>query len=425
MNRTPEQIAPTATQTAAPARHGGRRLASAAAAAAMLLVSGCSFFRAETIEPPLARAAAPQDPQEEADAPAVANAPLSAPAAMPAAPGARAVASAADGFVNNQKVEPSLPPANVFGEFDGAGPRTTALAGSGAGFQQHTWLDEGYDADVSVSPDGKWLLFSSTRHSKHPDIYLQRTDGLSVVQLTQDPADDAFPTFSPDGKSIAFASNRNGSWDIYTCDLDGKNVLQVTSGPSHDIHPSFAPDGQRLVYCSAGSRSGQWELWTTNLASGEKRMIGFGLFPAWGPDKSRDVIAFQRARQRGSRWFSVWTLDLVDGEARRQTEVAVSANAALVNPSWSPDGKKLAFGTIVEPAKEGARGKPTGQQDVWTIHVDGTNRHRLTDGVGVNAGPVWSQDGRVYFVSDRGGAEAIWSVAAEGTNFSTAAVPKD
>jgi len=77
------------------------------------------------------------------------------------------------------------------------------------------------------------------------------------------------------------------------------------------------------------------ELWTVDLASGEKRMIGFGLFPVGRRQGSRQ-IAFQRARQRGSRWFSLWTLDLVDGEARRITEVAVSANAAIVSPCWSP-----------------------------------------------------------------------------------------
>jgi Tol biopolymer transport system component len=257
------------------------------------------------------------------------------------------------------------------------------------------------------------MVFSSTRHHVKPEIYLQRVDGTSVTQLTSDPAEDVQPVFSPDGKHIAFASTRAGSWDIYAMDLDGKNVTQVTSGPAQDMHPSFSPDGTRLAYCSIGGRSNQWELWVVNLATRERKMIGYGLFPSWSPDKNVDRIAYQRARQRGSRWFSLWTVDLVDGEARRITEVAVSSNAAIVTPVWAPDGKRLAFATIVEPAQMN-KGKLRGQQDIWVIDADGGNRHRVTDGTGTNLCPSWAADNRVYFISDRGGQENIWSVRAEG-----------
>src|SRR5688500_8777269 len=158
-------------------------------------------------------------------------------------------------------------------------------------------------------------------------------------------------------------------------DLDGRNVVQVTSGPMQAIHPSFSPDGTRVVYSAMGSRSGQWELWTVNLATSERRQIGYGLFPSWSPDKSVDRIAYQRARQRGSRWFSLWTLDLIHGEGRRMTEVAVSSNAAIVAPCWSPDGKRLAFTTVVQTARGETGGR--GQQDVWTVDADGDNRTRL------------------------------------------------
>lgn len=328
------------------------------------------------------------------------------------------IAMAADPSVLSAVSSPASDPVassvNIYGEFDGK-QRGPATAHGNGGFEEHTFLDEGFDSDVNIDPTGKWMVFTSTRDSDHPNIYLQRVDGVSVIQLTNDEADYAFPAFSPDGKQIAFCSTRAGEWDIYTMNIDGKNVVQITNDPMQHIHPSFSPDGTRLVYCCLGGKSGQWELWTVDLATSEKRMIGFGLFPTWSPLKTADRIAFQRARQRGSRWFSLWTLDLVDGEAREVTEVSVSSNAAIVCPSWSPDGKEIAFATIAEPNNSTAE-KPLGQQDIWTVNSDGSGRHRVTDGIGLNLGPCWAANNRIFFVSDRGGAECVWSAGTNSTD---------
>jgi len=323
------------------------------------------------------------------------------------------------------------PQVNMFGDVDGVAHGTAMPIGD-QGFQQHTYVDEGYDADVTVSPNGKLIAFASTRDSEHPGIYTQRVDGTAVTKLTEEDADNAFPTFSPDGRQIAFCSTRSGTWNIYVMDVEGRNVVQVTSGGAQCVHPSYSPDGGRLVYSALGQRSNEWELWTINLTTGERRQIGYGLFPSWSPEKDVERIAFQRARQRGSRWFSLWTLDLVDGEARQVTEVAVSSNAAIVAPSWSPDGKRLVFATIVNPVPTAAATNAKGaapvshrksEQDLWTIAADGSDRRRLTDGNGINLSPVWSSDNRVYFISDRDGPECVWSVRPEIASVVTAAAP--
>jgi TolB protein len=316
----------------------------------------------------------------------------------------------------------NAPSINVFGEFNGVErpPQKSVAMG---GFEQHTYCDEGYDADATLDPTGHLIAYASTRHSEHTNLYLQRVDGLSVTQLTSEDADDAFPVFSPDGKLIAFSSTRGGNWNLYVMDADGSNVTQITSGPSQDLHPSFSPDGTRLVYCSMGPRGTQWELWIVNLQTNEKKMVGVGLFPSWSAQKDKDLIAFQRARQRGSRWFSIWTMTVINGEAHAVTEVAVSGNAALVCPAWSPDGQRIAFSTIVSPSHIDGR-KPQGQQDVWTVNADGTDRHRLTDGNGINASPFWGVDGSVYFISDRGGTECVWSTPANAPGTAVAAIAK-
>jgi TolB protein len=345
--------------------------------------------------------------------PALGSAPADPSAVASANPSARPIDLMFDNDTAAQAPAPSI---NIFGEFDGQ-PRPSVKTVGEANVQQHTYTSEGYDSAVSVDPTGQFMVFASTRHSEKAKIYLQRVDGTAVTQLTGDDAEDAFPSISPNGKQVAFCSTRGGNWDIYLMDIDGQNVIQITNGPMQDMHPSFSPDGSRLVYCSIGGRSDQWELWTVNLNGGERRMIGYGLFPTWSPDKKVNRIAFQRARQRGSRWFSIWTLDLIDGEARRMTEVTVSGRAAVVSPSWSPDGKCLTFATIAEPSFGDKSGS---QQDIWIVTADGTNRRRLTDGTGSNLTPFWAVDNRVYFISDRGGNECVWSARAEVPQTQTA-----
>ena len=358
----------------------------------------------------------------------VAQAAFTAPATTAAVAAPQSTGDDADTFNaigDAENAPPVVPPSvNVFGELDGVARGPGKLVGD-EGFQQRTFTDEGYDADVTIDPTGKWMVFASTRHSEHAGIYLQRVDGTAVTKLTSDDSDNAFPTFSPDGKQIAFCSTRSGMWNIYVMDTEGRNTVTVTTGSTQCVHPSYSPDGSRLVFSALGSRSNQWELWTVNLTTNEKRQIGYGLFPTWSPSKDVDRVAFQRARQRGSRWFSLWTLDLIDGEARKVTEVAVSSNAAIVSPGWSPDGKRLVFATILDPNRGNKKtaNASHGEQDIWTIDADGTDRRRITDGNGINLSPCWSSDNQVYFVSNRSGNESVWSVRPETDRVFTAAAP--
>jgi TolB protein len=278
---------------------------------------------------------------------------------------------------------------------------------------QITFASEGAVSDPDIDTDGRWLAFASTQHRVTSDIYLKPLNGRTITQLTTDPADDVMPAFHPSGKHLAFASNRAGNWDIYFISTDGGQPVKLTDDPDPELHPSWSPDGKHLVFCKLGSRSGRWEIWVVEIDNpGVRRFLDYGLFPQWCPDPARPKILMQRGRERGSRFFSVWTVDYVNGNAVHPTEIVSAGNAAVINPAWSPDGNHIAFVTVVEP--DGTNSEQIQQSDIWIVTLNGYGRTNMTNGQFTNYQPVWGRDQRVYFVSDRSGVDNIWSVTASG-----------
>ena len=79
----------------------------------------------------------------------------------------------------------------------------------------------GQNAEAYWAPDGKRLIFQSTRDNLECDqIYVMNADGTGARNLTHHPAQDNYAAWSPDGKRIAFISNRAGGYDIFVMDVD-------------------------------------------------------------------------------------------------------------------------------------------------------------------------------------------------------------
>ena len=344
---------------------------------------------------------------------------VAAPTATPAPPASTAVAGARQAeFIESTPAPavsafpPVASPARTrlhrFGELDDQRPAKASPLDTQGNLRRVTFTTEGADFDVEVDPTGRYLAYASTRHRQTSDIYLQRVNGTAVTQLTTDPADDVMPCISPNGRQVAFASNRAGTFDIYLMDIGGGPAIKLTDDGAQNIHPSFSPDGRYIVYCSRGSQSGVWELVGIDVNSpAQRHIIGHGLFPVWSPTTNK--IVYQRARERGSRWFSVWTLEVSEqGEALRPTEIAASANAAVITPEWSPDGRNIVFCTVLDPTADSPAGA---KADIWICNADGSGRARLTHGNYGNLYPTWSPDGAVYFVSNRG-VDAVENVYA-------------
>lgn len=290
---------------------------------------------------------------------------------------------------------------------------------------RHTDTTEGLDFDPDIFDPESLLVYASTRNAERPDIFLKQIDGATLTQLTSDPADDIQPRFSPDGKQVVFCSNRGGSWDIWLVNRDGTSLTQLTSDYTDEVAPCWSPDGSQIAYTVWGHRSRQWEIWTLSLSQpGVRRFLAYGMFPDWSPDGGR--IAFQRARQRGSHLFSVWTIELVDGNARQPTEIAYRDNAACIAPRWSPDGDMLVY-CVASGDKRTAGTDPgtPGAADIWVVDATSGTRMKLTDGAHPAFNPVWADGGRVFFVSAQAGTENVWSLTTQlGTYAKAAAKPQ-
>ena len=328
-----------------------------------------------------------------------------------------------DGLFENSDTEPTATaagPIDVFGSIDGRsmiqGNPNAPAAYDPADLHRVSFTTYGADFDPIATDDGQYMFFASTRHRETADIYRKHVNSSVVSQITNDPGHDVMPAISPDGQSLAFASNRQGNWNIYVIGTEGGQARQITQDSSHELHPSFSPDGQTMVYSRLGPVSQRWEMWLVDVNNPMvKHQIGFGLFPEFCPKSGTGVnggdrIVFQRARERGSRLFSVWSLDLNGNEASNLTELASNTDHALINPTWSRDGNRVAYSSVPLAAAT-ANGQPT-RADIWMTNIDGTGDTNLTADDAVNLMPTWGADNTVFFISNRSGTDNIWSLGA-------------
>ncbi len=194
------------------------------------------------------------------------------------------------------------------------------------------------------------------------DIFTANADGTKVKQLTKTKGYDAEATLSPNGKSIVFTSTRDGDLDIYTMDTKGKNVKRLTTALGYDGGPFFSPDGKQIVYRAYHPKTedeiarykdrlandliepNNFELWVMNADGSNKRQItdlGDASFaPYFTPDGKSIIFCTNHfATDQQKRNFDLAIINL-DGTGLEQITFNESFDGF---PMFSPDGKKLVF----------------------------------------------------------------------------------
>lgn len=305
-------------------------------------------------------------------------------------------------------VPPDVPVAKTEAD-GGARPYTS--------WEQGTPGDIGEDLHAAMLPAGDGIIFASNRHGAAFKLYLQDRGSKLIRRLTDGSGDDGFATVSPDGQRVAFASNRDGVWQLFLLrHFEDRQPLRIGDVGVDARGPSWAPNGRELAYCRKSPVSGDWEIWVVDLETGSQTFVTNGLMPAFAPDGR--TIAFQRPRERGSQWFSLWTIRT---SGTHEHEIVSGADWGAANPTWSPNGEWIAFNS----ASRTATGQESG--DLYCVRADGTNLRQLTFANGREWNPTWNTNGEIAFTAqsrDAANGEpstAIWII--QGPEFGLGAAP--
>ncbi|MEO8594745.1 MAG: protein kinase [Candidatus Solibacter sp.] len=278
-------------------------------------------------------------------------------------------------------------------------------------------LDDGADISVRAStaawsPDGKWLYFSAGSAPQSPALFAKSSSGGERRRLTDPPAgySDLFPAISPDGRQMVFVRQQdvyNG--DLYICDLrDGPTAgpaRRLTQDRRTHASPVWTGDGREIVYTSGvGNDGGLMRIYRVAASGGPpKRVEGIGEHAARvaiAPKANRLVYARQYAD------YNIYRMELpANGKPAGAPEKFLSSTRREATPSYSPDGKRIAFWS-----------NRAGTEDIWVADADGSNPVQLTTfKSGVAGTPQWSPDGQTLAFDARPeGQSDIYSMRADG-----------
>ncbi len=228
-------------------------------------------------------------------------------------------------------------------------------------------------------PDGKRFIYASTHLSGDgcppaPDrsqgyvwpiypsyeIFSANLDGSGLRALTKNPGYDAEGTISSDGKKIVFTSMRSGDLDIYTMNADGSGTKRLTTEKGYDGGPFFSWDGKTIVYRAYHPKTKdelkeyesllkqnlikptRAEIYAMSADGSNKRQLTNNGAANWAPflhPNNRQIIFSSNLHDPERRSFSLYSIN-IDGTGMERITHGARFDSF---PMFSRDGKKLVF----------------------------------------------------------------------------------
>jgi TolB protein len=210
-------------------------------------------------------------------------------------------------------------------------------------------------------------------------IYVAKADGSGATRLT----DGENPAWSPDRRQIVFNRGRA----MYLINADGTDERLLGEG----WNPAWSPDGRRIVFNTGGGFNREDGIFVMNAdGSARAQLIRHDFahsrafdwigMAEWSPDGRR--ISFLRAPDENS--WQPWAIYLMNADGSDPRRVEIDGSVAEVH-AWSPDASRIVTGL--------------GIGDIWSItsvDTSGRNRrvHFRAESNGYVGHPTWSPDGR-------------------------------
>ncbi len=255
-----------------------------------------------------------------------------------------------------------------------------------------------------------WWRYGANRSTQPAGGFDWRT--ARFTELTEYPGIKTHAALSPDGQTVVYMRRLDGQFDLIRQRVGGTSMQNLTEGePADDSQPEFSPQGDLLAFRSERAGGGIFVMGATGESP--RLIVNHGHNPSWSPDGEELVYGTQNGTDifnRAGSSSQLWVVNLKTG-AKRQ----IAAGPDAVQPHWSPHGSRIVFWGL----RNGA------QRDVFTIPITGGEPVAVTNDKAMDGNPVWSHDGRfVYFSSNRNGSLSLWRQALDEASGQTQGEPE-
>ncbi|MBT34254.1 MAG: amidohydrolase [Thalassobius sp.] len=247
----------------------------------------------------------------------------------------------------------------------------------------------------AISPDGKTVAFAALGN-----IYLKKEGTESAEKLTDDKFVDIDPTWSPDGSKLAYLSDKSGNMDLWVKDFTTGETKVLVDLDKDLGFPVWSPDGKSIAFYARDDKNvwGYGELQIVDVASASVKSLENTWFvpskPSWSADsKILAIMVLDKYSSRYREGLSKILRITTDGEVLGYVSPEEGRTPAIRNingPSWSPDGKYMAYvqDGLLWQLPVDAEGNPTGKPEKLTEEL--------------SSAPTWTADSKkiLYLATD-------------------------